>query len=79
MLLQLSQPILLLDDQSILTCHSVQQGDPLGPLGFAQVLHPIIKKIKESVPSLLINAWYLDDGTLCAPRRILLQLFLIHH
>ena len=60
-----SQPILLLDDQSILSCHSVQQGDPLGPLGFALVLHPIIEKIKESVPGLLVNAWYLDDGTLC--------------
>ena len=60
-----SQPTLLLDNFSILSCCGVQQGDPLGPLGFALVLHPVIEKIKESVPSLLINVWYLDDGTLC--------------
>lgn len=35
------------------------------PLGFTQLnLHLIVKKIKEEVPSLRINAWYLDDGTL---------------
>ena len=34
-------------------------------LGFALVLHSVIEKIKESVPGLLINVWYLDDGTLC--------------
>ena len=57
--------ILLLDDQSILSCRGVQQDDPLGPLSFSLVLHAIIEKIKESVPGLLIDAWYLDDGTLC--------------
>ena len=56
-----SQPNLLLDHLSIPSCCCVQ----LGPLGFALVLHPFIEKIKESVPGLLINAWYLDDGTLC--------------
>ena len=43
----------------------VQQGDPLGPLGFALALHPIIERIQAEVPGLLANAWYLDDGTLC--------------
>ena len=60
-----SQPILLLNNQSILSCCGVQQGDPLGPLGFSLALHPIVRKIKEQVPGLAINAWYLDDGTLC--------------
>ena len=60
-----SQPILLLNDCPIYSCCGVQQGDPLGPLGFALVLQPVIEKIKEEVPSLLINVWYLDDGTLC--------------
>ena len=60
-----SQPLLHLGEHTILSCCGVQQGDPLGPLGFALALHPIIEKIKEEVPSLLINAWYLDDGTLC--------------
>ena len=60
-----SQPILLLNDRPIYSCCGVQQGDPLGPLGFALVLQPVIEKIKEEVPGLLINVWYLDDGTLC--------------
>ena len=38
---------------------------PLGPLGFALIPHPIIEKAKRTVPGLLINTWYLDDGTLC--------------
>ena len=56
-----SQPILHLDDQVILSCCGVQQGDPVGPLGFALAIHPIVEKINEEVPGLLINAWYLDD------------------
>ena len=60
-----SQPILLLNNQSILSCCGVQQGDPLGPFGFSLALHPIVRKIKEQVPGLVINAWYLDDSTLC--------------
>ena len=60
-----SRPIHHLADRSILSGCGVQQGDPLGPLGFALSLHPIVEKIKDHVPGLLINAWYLDDGTLC--------------
>ena len=43
----------------------VQQGDPLGPLGFSMALHPIVQRIVNEVPGLSLNAWYLDDGTLC--------------
>ena len=50
---------------TMLSCCGVQQGNPLGPLGFALALHPIIEKVIRSVPGLLINTWYLDDGTLC--------------
>ena len=60
-----AQPVLHLGEHSILSSCGVQQGDPLGPLGFALTLQPILEKIKEEVPNLLINAWYLDDGTLC--------------
>jgi hypothetical protein len=66
-----SQPFLLLDNLSILSCCGVQQGGPLGPLGFTLVLHPVIENIKESVPGLLINAWYLS----VAPSMNLQQLF----
>jgi len=41
----------------------VQQGDPLGPLLFALVLHPLIHQIIDSC-EFLLHAWYLDDGTL---------------
>ncbi|XP_064394938.1 uncharacterized protein LOC135342184 [Halichondria panicea] len=59
-----SQPNLLLGSHSLLSCSGVQQGDPLGPLGFALTLQPIIDCIQSEVPGLALNAWYLDDGTL---------------
>ena len=58
------QPLLHLGRDSILSCCGVQQGDPLGPLGFALTLQPFIEKIKAEVPGLSLNAWYIDDGTL---------------
>ncbi|GKA86632.1 hypothetical protein Tco_0808343 [Tanacetum coccineum] len=42
--------------------HEVWQDDPLGPILFAFVLHLLVYKIKDSC-KLLLNAWYLDDGT----------------
>ena len=47
-----SQPILHLGEQTILSSCGVQQGDPLG---FALALHPIVEKIKEKVPGLLVD------------------------
>ena len=55
-----AQPHLLLSDHTLLSCR-----DPLGPLGFALALHPVVSRIKHKAPSLLLNSWYLDDGTLC--------------
>ena len=40
------------------------QGDPLGPFLFSLTLQPIVKMIKEQVPALCANDWYLDDGAL---------------
>ena len=60
-----SHSFLHFGEHSILSQSGVQQGDPLGPLGFALTLHPIVERIQSEVPSLGINAWYLDDGTLC--------------
>ena len=51
----------------------VHQGDPLGPLGFALGLHPLIEEISREVPGLIINSWYLDDGTLCGSPSDLLK------
>ena len=69
----LSQPNLLVDRYCVKSCCGVQQGDPLGPLGLALALHPIIKQISEEVPSSELNVWYLDDGTLCGSRSELLK------
>ncbi|GKB30286.1 hypothetical protein Tco_0869687, partial [Tanacetum coccineum] len=41
----------------------MQQGDQLGLLLFALILHPLLHKIKDSC-KLLLHAWYLDDGTI---------------
>ena len=57
--------ILYLGKNIILSCTGVQEGDPLGTLGFALPLYPIIMLIKEEVPNFKVNAWYLDDSTLC--------------
>ncbi|GJV80376.1 putative reverse transcriptase domain-containing protein [Tanacetum coccineum] len=54
---------LYIGEHTLWSCQGVQQGDPLGPLLFSLVLHPLICKIKDSFsPSL--HAWYLDDGTI---------------
>nr|GEW80994.1 putative reverse transcriptase domain, PPM-type phosphatase domain, protein phosphatase 2C family [Tanacetum cinerariifolium] len=44
------------------TSREVSQGDPLGPLFFALVLHLLVHKIRHNC-KLLLHAWYLDDGT----------------
>ena len=45
------------------SCQGVQQGDPLGPLLFALIMHPLVLKIHSSC-KLNLQAWYLDDGTI---------------
>ncbi|GJU92464.1 putative reverse transcriptase domain-containing protein [Tanacetum coccineum] len=53
---------LYIGDIHIWFATGVQQGDSLGPLLFALILHPLLHKIKDSC-KLLLHAWYLDDGT----------------
>ena len=60
-----SQPLLHIGSHIIHSFCGVQQEEPLGPLGFALALHPVIEMIKREVPSLIVSAWYLDDGILC--------------
>ena len=42
-----SHPLLTLGSSTIYSCCGIQQGDPLGPLGFALALLPIIEKVKK--------------------------------
>ncbi|GJX73909.1 putative reverse transcriptase domain-containing protein [Tanacetum coccineum] len=50
-------------EHTLWSCQGVQQGNPLGPLLFFLVLHPLICNIRDSF-SLSMQAWYLDDGTI---------------
>ncbi|KAK9080544.1 hypothetical protein SSX86_000302 [Deinandra increscens subsp. villosa] len=54
---------LYVGDGHIWSTTGVQQGDPLGPLLFALVLHPLVHRIRDSC-QLPFHAWYLDDGTI---------------
>ena len=46
-------------EQVILSAEGMQQGDPLGPLGFSLAINGLITKLKSD-----LNCWYLDDGCL---------------
>ncbi|GJS42882.1 putative reverse transcriptase domain-containing protein [Tanacetum coccineum] len=48
-------------EHTLWSCQRVQQGDPLSPLLFSLVLHPLTCKIMDFF-SLSLHAWYLDDG-----------------
>ena len=55
---------LLFGSETLLSQCGFHQGDPLAALLFSLVLQSLVNLIKERVPSLMLNAWYLDDGTL---------------
>ena len=58
------QPSLLLfGTTTILSERGFHQGDPLAGLLFALVLQPLVDKIKEKVPKLAVNSWFLNDGS----------------
>ena len=56
------QAELIFGDIIILSCQCFHQGDPLACLFFCVVLLPIIRRIAEEVPDLIINGWFLDNG-----------------
>ena len=51
------------------------QGCPLGPLGFALGVQPVIAGLR-GIPGLVWQSWYLDDGILlgdCASMKLALE------
>ena len=61
------------DHNKVASCMGVQQGDPLGPLLFSVVLHGFLKELEAQVPDLVLNLWFLDDGTIIGTKRQLLE------
>ena len=59
-------PKVVASNGQLILASGVQQGDPLGPLLFALVLHCTILKISADPQcrEMLLNCWYLDDGAL---------------
>ena len=57
------------EELCIVSDSGVQQGDPLGPLLFALTLQKVLLAIKNDpgCSNLILNAWFLDDGTLMGP------------
>ena len=53
----------------------VQQGDPLGPMLFALVLHKLVTSFNadDDCLQLLLEAWYLDDGVLAGERSAVIR------
>ena len=65
-----SQSLLWHSMVTISSQSGVQQGDPLGPMLFALVLHKLVSSIEadDDCINLSFNAWYLDDGILAGER-----------
>ena len=53
----------------------VQQGDPLGPLLFSLVLHPLALRIQAEFPHLNLCVFYLDDGLIIGDTADVYQVF----
>ena len=53
----------------------VQQGDPLGPMLFALVLHKLILSIEadDGCIDISLEAWYLDDGVIAGDRQAVIR------
>ena len=54
---------LLFGDKVIHISTAFHQGDPLASLLFSLVLQVLVRRIKEEIPDLVMNSWFLDDGT----------------
>ena len=65
---------LFFGDKRLTSASGAQQGDPLASLFFSLVLQPLILKIREECPDLLL-IFFLDDGTIVGRRRDLQKVF----
>lgn len=52
------------DNGAFLSAQGVPQGDPLGPFLFCLVLQVLVKSIEKKCPNLVLNKWFMDDGTI---------------
>ena len=57
---------LFYEDVVISSTEGMQQGDPLGPLGFSLAINDLISSLSSP-----LNCWYLDDGCLGGPANLL--------
>ena len=57
-------------DSTLLSAEGVQEGDPLCPLLFCLIIHPLFLQFKAE-----FRVFYLDDGTLGVLRQICYTIF----
>ena len=58
------QSFLFFGDAIIASLTGLHQGDPIAPLLFALAVFPLLEKVKQEVPALSLQAFFLDDGNL---------------
>jgi len=57
-----AESVLSFGEFVVQSMEGVQQGDPLGPLLFALVMHVLLQEISAEIPDLDVNRAYLDDA-----------------
>merc|ERR1711994_1227579 len=64
---------LIFGDHVLQSSVGLQQGDPMSPTIFGIVLLPVCLRIQQEVPSVRLNAWYLDDSHILGRKQELVQ------